>query len=250
MEMDIPRANLKSKQRGAAIKKVLTLPPPHDNNDGAIQYLIERRGIHPAIVRYCIENSLVYEGVTTDRKGRKHRNVVFVGYDKKNVARYGFMRSMGYTRFARDADGSDKSYCFHIEPARSSRILLKTEADIDLLSVASLACYKFGNNWRNYHYLSAGGAARVSMERYLQEHPEIDTIHFCNDNDERGRELTARQIQIYGERGYNVVDKTPPSVGGEKTDCNDYLLSLIQKQKSNKGNKQRRRANEGPAFLR
>lgn len=195
----------------------LQLPPPNTNNDAVIRYL-RGRGVHRAIIDHCIQAHTLYQGVECDKRQRAHHNAVFVGYDQSGIPRYGFIRGLGKEKFARDVSGSDKSYSFAI-PTASGNTLIKCEAAVDALSLATLAYLKDPTSWQNYHYLSGGGASDFATEQYLADHPEITAIRFCNDNDDPGRKIAAREIEKYGALGY-VVSDTPPPRG---KDYNDYL---------------------------
>ena len=67
------------------------------------------------------------------------------------------------------------------------------------------------------------------IDQYLSDHPEIMEIRFCNDNDDPGRKMTAKQMAVYKERGYMVEDKTPKTRG----DYNDYLRGIRLKIRQN-----------------
>lgn len=211
-----------SAQSSQQEKKQLELLPPHTDNDTVITYL-KGRGVHPAVIEHCINSHTLYEGIENGC-----HNAVFVGYDTHGIPRYGFIRGCREKRYARDATGSDKSYSFCIPSVEKSNIILKTEAAIDALSLATLAYYENPRTWKGRHYLSGGGAANAPLERYLSEHPEIDTIIFCNDADDRGREMTARQMRLFAERGYIVTDKPPP----HGKDYNDCLRLMIQRSRA------------------
>lgn len=64
-----------------AESKKLLLPERNGNADAVIRYL-KGRGIHDVIIRYCLENDLLFES-------RKYHSAVFLGYDKDGNARYG-----------------------------------------------------------------------------------------------------------------------------------------------------------------
>ena len=64
--------------------KRLLLPERNDNANTVIRYL-KGRGIHDVIIRYCMENDLLFES-------RKYHSAVFLGYDKEGVPRYGNVR--------------------------------------------------------------------------------------------------------------------------------------------------------------
>ena len=195
--------------------KNLILPPPHTDNDRVIAYLKER-GIHAAVIDYCIQNKMLYES-------HDYHNAVFVSYDKDGVARYGFLRGTGQQRFARDAEGSDKRCSFCIPAAVPSKTLIKTEGAVDVLSLATFARAHDPDGWMGYHYLSGGGASSLPIERHLTDYPEISTIYLCNDSDPRGRAMSVKQKEAYTERGYTIYDSPPPLLPASGKDYNDLL---------------------------
>ena len=83
--------------------KRLLLPERNDNADAVIRYL-KGRGIHDVIIRYCLENDLLFES-------RKYHSAVFLGYDKDGVPRYGNVRGT-VGDYKGELSGSDKHYSF------------------------------------------------------------------------------------------------------------------------------------------
>ena len=69
------------------------MPLKAENNDKAINYLL-LRGISKEIIKYCIENNLIYQE-------KKTNNVVFLGYNK-DVPAYAFCRAINQERFMRE----------------------------------------------------------------------------------------------------------------------------------------------------
>ena len=209
--MDCGAAPTPAKPRAAPEQeKSLILPPPNGDNDRLIRYLLGR-GIHPAVIEHCINAGYLYESCG-------HHNAVFISRDTDGVPRYGFLRGTTSQRFARDAEGSDKRYSFCIPAARPSPTLIKTEGAIDVLSLATLAYTHDPDGWMGYHYLSGGGASCLSIERYLTEYSNVGEIYLCNDNDPRGRAMTAKQKTLYAKKGYNFrATGSCRALGGQRT---------------------------------
>ena len=63
----------------------LLMPELSETTDRVEKYL-QGRGIHPVIIRYCLDNKLLFESAD-------YHNAMFVGYDKDGKARYGALRS-------------------------------------------------------------------------------------------------------------------------------------------------------------
>ena len=74
---------LSNKQAEPAPRRLI-LPEKNNTADYVIRYLTGR-GIHPAVIRYCLENLLLYES-------REYHNAVFVGYDERGLPRYAALR--------------------------------------------------------------------------------------------------------------------------------------------------------------
>ena len=91
--------------------KRLLLPERNSNADTVTRYL-KNRGIHDVIIRYCLENNLLFES-------RKYHSAVFLGYDKDGIARYGNVRGT-VGDYKGELSGSDKHYSFSI-PGNSKK---------------------------------------------------------------------------------------------------------------------------------
>ena len=128
-----------------AESKKLLLPERNGNADTVIRYL-KGRGIHDVIIRYCLENNLLFES-------QKYHSAVFLGYDKDGTARYGNVRGT-VGDYKGELSGSDKHYSFSI-PGKS-RTVHVFESAIDALSYATMELFE-GKNWHEDHLLSLAG---------------------------------------------------------------------------------------------
>lgn len=210
-------------------KDGLTLPDPYHNNFRVIAYL-QNRGIDRGILDRCIADKTLYEA-------KNYHNCVFVGRDKDNKPRFACTRSI-LNNFRQDIAGSDKRYCFNIpSPDPEARYVMLAEAPIDALSLATMRKMYAGIK-DNYHYLSLGGTSPLALVQYLTDHPKIDRVIVCLDNDAAGRKCVAKvkETLITDEklktRRVSVI-KEPPPAG---KDFNDTLLAIIQKQKDERTN--------------
>ncbi len=200
--------------------KKLLMPEMVSNPQNAKTYLISR-GIHPAIIDYCIQNSLLFETVN-------YSNAVFVGYDKSGIARYAAMRGTR-SAYKGEVTGSDKHFSFSIAHDANATKLHLFESAIDLLSYATLELFE-GRDWKNQSMLSLAGVFKtkrkdvvpVALSRFLEDHPQIHTIHLHLDNDDVGRGAAQGIIGGLSEK-YTVIDE-PPTRG---KDFNDQLISRI-----------------------
>ena len=187
---------------------------------------LKGRGIHPVIIDYCIEHSLLFE--TAD-----YHNAVFVGYDTQGVARYAAMRSTK-TAYKGEVTGSDKHFSFSISDNPDSEHIHLFEAAIDLLSYATIRLYEQGE-WKQDTLLSLAGVFQtkrqnvvpVALSQYLSDHPNIRTIHLHLDNDEVGRGAAAGIIG--GLSGKYEIYNEPPKEGCK--DVNDELMQRVQAKK-------------------
>lgn len=63
-----------------------------------------------------------------------------------------------------------------------------------------------GATWLLLYYMLSD----APLARFLSEHPQIQQIKFCMDNDEPGRKAAEALMQKYYELGYDVENKPPP----------------------------------------
>ena len=203
----------------------LLLPEKNNTVEHVVRYL-RGRGIHPAVIKFCLEHDLLYES-------KDYHNAVFIGYDEVRRPRYAAIRStIGF--YKGDATGSDKHYSFHIEGDYRSGRLHIFESAIDLLSYATLQFMK-GHDWKQDALLSLAGVFQtrrkdvlpVALERYLAEHPEVNSIYLHLDNDEVGRAAAEGIKKSLADR-YLVLDE-PPSCG---KDVNDQLMTILKTRKN------------------
>ena len=195
----------------------LLLPERNNSSEQVIRYL-RRRGIHPEVIGYCIENKMLYES-------KDYHNAVFVGYDEGGKPRYASIRGT-IGKYKGEATGSDKHYSFGLTEGRSSSHLHLFESAIDLLSFVSILHMK-GQDWNRDAFLSLAGVFQskrqdvlpVALQRYLDQHKEVQTIHLHLDNDEVGRGA-AEGIKRSLAGRYSVLDE-PPACG---KDVNDQLM--------------------------
>lgn len=190
---------------------------------GAVVPYLQGRGIDPEIIGACIQQNILYES-------RKHQNCVFVGRDAAGKARFAFLRR---TRdgFRMDAAGSDKRFGFCLPAADPScPRLAVAESAIDALSLASLVKLA-GGDWRDCSYLSLGGTSPRALLQYLTDHPHIEQISLCLDNDRAGLSGMERLEQAIRDdpeldgRIRLIYRNPPPSEYGK--DYNEFLVSQV-----------------------
>lgn len=228
------QAPISYKQKEKSSEKRLKIPLKETTNDRAINYLLSR-GIDKEIIKYCIENNLLYEE-------EKTHNVVFIGYDENKIPSYAFCRATNEQRFMREATGSNKKYSFKINAEKENNIVHLFESSIDLLSFATLFSIE-NRNWREENLLSLGGIYSskydvektkipISLTEFLEKNPNVNEIHLHLDQDLAGRNASAFFQQVLSEK-YKVLDRTVPF----GKDVNEYLclkkgIKKIEKERT------------------
>ena len=207
------------------IKNVrLLLPKPAPNNDKVIKYLTGR-GIDIDIIKECIDNRFIYQQADNN-------NVVFVGFDKNKVPRYGGIRATNNSRFMIDAYGSHKAFSFKLDSLNRSDTVHLFESAIDLLSYATILKLE-NKEWYNENLLSLAGVYQpakkideskipLALNYYLNQNQNIKKIILHLDNDSAGR-IATMALKTIIPKQYEVVDD-PPKVG---KDFNDFLCDRV-----------------------
>ena len=105
--------------------------------------------------------------------------------------------------FKCDVAGNDKRYGFHLYYGKSKKVVV-FEAAIDLMSYITM----FPKDKASM--VALGMLADAPLETFLAEHPEMEEIWFCLDNDGPGRKAAASLQQKYTEKGYRTDVFLPP----------------------------------------
>lgn len=171
-EAEKPPVFYRQKERRSA---ELLMPELSETTEQVEKYLYSR-GIHTVIIRYCLDNRLLFESAD-------FHNAVFVGHDKDGKARYGALRST-VSSYKGELTGSDKHFSFFLEGKPNAEHIHVFESAIDLLSFATLALLA-GRDWKSETYLSLAGVFQtkrenvvpVALSRFLDEHPSVRKIH-------------------------------------------------------------------------
>lgn len=201
-------------------KKEFILPERAENFKIIFAYLIKERGIDEGLVKNLVYQNKIFQS-------KAYNNLVMVGYDSDNIARYASQRSTNsFTKvFKRDVAGSDKSYPFVIEGKAGSETVCVFESPIEAMSYWTL-CKETGSNRINCHMISLGGAGvLLALDRFLSEHPQIKNIvvGLNNDTQEFGHTINAgangsrKIVEKYGDK-YHVTLHQP-----HLNDWNDVL---------------------------
>lgn len=191
-------------------EKHIIIPEKNSASDKVFLYL-KSRGIDEEIIKKCIEKNLIYEE-------KHYHNAVFVGYDELGNIRYAGCRSTNEKIFKTDATGSDKSYSFRLESNKKTDTIYIFEGAIDALSYATL--FKiYGQNYEEKTLISLAGVYQpasdisqskvpITIQKYLDKHPETKRIYLCLDNDEAGINASKALENVLSHK-YEVIIKQP-----------------------------------------
>lgn len=211
--------------------KVFELPERADNNDKIIAYL-SQRGISKTVINYCIENEMLYQS-------KYMNNVVFVGFDENNKARYAALRGTGKNKFVGDVSGSDKAFSFRFANSESDTVHV-FEGAVDLLSYATFLEQQ-GFDFRSQNLVSLSGVSNgdiskvpVSLKSFLEAHGGIKRINLHLDRDTAGRKA-ARSLTNLLSTEFEVKSLFVP-VGKDVNDYLCYTLNLPFNSHSERGN--------------
>lgn len=169
---------------GVAPSEKFRLPPRSRYIESAMVYLRQRK-IPEELIQEFYREGLIYEGA-------QRHNVVFVGTDESGIPRYAHCKGTEDT-FRMDVLGSDKAHNFAYRSDGKS--LFVFEAPIDLMSFIAL----YSKNWKSRNYLSLGGIGAKSLEGFLSERSDLETIYICTDADKAGNDAVERLLECISE---------------------------------------------------
>ena len=218
--------------------------PPKSPTSTRVEAYLRCRGISQAVIDHCLQAGILYESLP-------YHNCVFVGRDADGVPKYAALRGT-YTygkQFKAESTGSDKRFGFCIEPAQESGTVAVFEAAIDAMAEMTLA----GDAADKYR-LSLGGIYApeegrdihppAALEEFLAQHPRVDRIEFCLDNDPPGRAAAAALARLYGEQ-YQVAVHLPPIEGFDYGDLAQAALEYRTRNKAKNCARQQTKYKEG-----
>ncbi len=220
LNMPAPVGPVKDIPLAPAEKKEFVLPERADNFKIIFAYLIKERGIDEGLVKHLVVERKLYQS-------KAYNNVVMVGFDDHNTARYASLRSTNSYKkiFKIDVPGSDKSYPFIIDSKTSSNTVRVFESPIEAMSYWTL-CKETGSSFTQDYMISKGGSATfVPLDRFLNDHPEVKNIILCLNNDSKefghiinaGLNATENLSKRYQDK-YNIGTHIP-----HLNDWNDVL---------------------------
>ena len=168
----------------AAPSEKFRLPPRSRYIESAMVYLRQQK-IPEELIQEFYREGLIYEDA-------QRHNVVFVGKDESGIPRYAHCKGTEDT-FRMDVLGSDKAHNFAYRSDGKS--LFVFEAPIDLISFIAL----YPKNWKSRNYLSLGGIGAKSLEGFLSERSDMETIYICTDADKAGNDAVGRLLESIPE---------------------------------------------------
>ena len=206
------------------VKKEFALPPANDTNKRVFAYLLKHRRLDRDVLTAFVRMGLVYED-------QKYHNAVFVGRDKDGVAHHAHKRSTNSQgkSFRMTVEGSDFRYAFNW-PGHNSHLLV-FEAPIDMLSFISMHT---DGCWPKYSYVALCGTSSQPMLGMLERYPQIDTVHFCLDNDQAGQLATKRLAKMARDKGLTVDALVPVLKDWNEDLCANFQQSMEEQQNEQK----------------
>ena len=206
------------------VKKPFELPPANENNRRVFAYLLKHRHLDREVLTTFVRQGLVYED-------QKYHNAVFVGMDKDGTPRHAHKRSTNSQGkpFRMTVEGSDFRYAFNW-PGHNSHLLV-FEAPIDMLSFISMHT---DGCWPKYSYVALCGTSSQPMLGMLERYPQIDTVHFCLDNDQAGQLATKRLAKLARDKGLTVDALVPVLKDWNEDLCANFQQSIEEQQNEQK----------------
>ncbi len=162
-------------------------------------YLMKRRCLSKEIIRYWLENGMMYESLP-------YHNIVFLGRNRNGTVRFASQRGIRDAcgkPFKGDVPGNDKQYGVNIINPQSDALNVY-EAAIDAMSDMD-----FRNDYKT-SILALGMVSDGPLKKVLEEYPHIRKISFCLDNDQPGREAAKKLAEKYQQAGYETEIRFPP----------------------------------------
>lgn len=194
----------------------LALPEKDSNTKAVYNYLLNTRKLNKEVVDYFVENDMLYQD--------KRRNAVF------KTDRFACLRSTGQKKFVMDVDGCDYNQCFFFKANENADTLIVGESVIDVMSIMSVYA-NHGTDFKNFAYLALSGTNKLGSVFYnLENEPGIKNVIIGCDNDQAGRDATAKIIQGLQERNFQGTWREANAPSGK--DWNEYLVIASQREQN------------------
>lgn len=194
----------------------LALPERDSNTKAVYNYLLNTRKLNKEVVDYFVENDMLYQD--------KRKNAVF------KTDRFACLRSTGQKKFVMDVEGCDYNQCFFFKANENADTLIIGESVIDVMSIMSVYA-NHGTNFKDFAYLALSGTNKLGSVFYnLENEPGIKNVIIGCDNDQAGRDATAKIIQGLQERKFQGTWKEANAPSGK--DWNEYLVIASQREQN------------------
>ncbi len=178
-------------------------------------YLIQTRKIDADVVQHFVNEKKI-------RETEQYHNAAFCGYNENSEMKQMHLRStIPGSRFFQDVEGSDKQYYFRHDGVDNKVYVF--ESPIDMLSYITL----HKENWQRHSYVCLGGVAVDALNHILKNHPQIDTVYLCVDNDIAGDKAVKRIGEKLTGRNMQWQRLLP-----ENKDWNEDLVELREEEQS------------------
>jgi len=202
----------------SAEMQTFILPKINTKEYEAINTFIgQSKKIDGQIISTLIQSNHLFEDL--------NHNVVFVCNDNQNnpigAYIYGFKNSVSKGLYI----NSNKDYGFSIMNA--SKNLYVFESPIEMLCFCTLLKLS-GDDWAKNNYLSLNGISNRSLDKYLENSPNIQKITLCLNNDNYGIKIAKKYSEKYIQKGYVCAILFP-----QRKDFSEDLL-LIKSSGFNK----------------
>mgnify|MGYP002510212950 CR=1 FL=1 len=190
-------------------KPEFKMPELSKNMHRTFAYLIKTRKIDADVIQHFVDEKKIQET-------QEYHNVAFCGYDENSEMKQMHLRStIPGSRFFQDVEGSDKQYYFRHDGVDNKVYVF--ESPIDMLSYITL----HKENWQQHSYVCLGGVAMDALNNILKNHPQIDTVYLCVDNDIAGDKAVKRIGEKLTEKNIQWQRLLP-----ENKDWNEDLVEL------------------------
>lgn len=204
--------------RREELPKPFRLPEANPDMRRVYAYLMRRRCVSREVISAFVKARLIYEDA-------KYHNAVFVGKDEQGVPRHAHRRGTNSEgkSFRANVEDSRPQYSFHWSGPGDR--LYVFEAPIDLLSFLT----RYPKDWQEDSYVALCGTSEHAMLWMLEQHPQLQEVGLCLDNDKAGLQAAERLTGILREKGYDQVQHFLPTMG---KDWNEALQALTHEQEN------------------
>ncbi|MDD3269067.1 MAG: DUF3991 and TOPRIM domain-containing protein [Syntrophomonadaceae bacterium] len=192
------------------IINICELPSMAADNHKVIDYLNKSRGLPQELISELIDSKLLYQD--------SRNNCVFPCYDHTGQFKGAILRgTLPGKPFKGRSKGSDVDYGWLLAPEKESSKVIIVEAPIDALSIIAL---HDDISIRDRYILALGGLHECAVEKFLECHPNVNTIIIAVDNDDPASQFI-NDVKNKLDETYHIKVNRPKG----KKDWNEVLLA-------------------------